>query len=144
HPFVRVELHGVERRRQPFVARNGNLTILHHPLAFAEQAVDTPVDEHSELSVLVPLARLAAGDGDGIGGLRRHVARHKRAGGKRGGNDDDHRAYATFSSHYSAPPSAASAHPVSPAAAPPHQQAAPRATRESGSTASALPAARSR
>ena len=56
-PCARVELDGVEGAGEPLVFGHGDLAILHHPLALAEQAVNAPVDEEAELRVLEPLAR---------------------------------------------------------------------------------------
>src|SRR5712692_4851444 len=65
HPGARVELHGIERRGDPLVIGDRDRTVLHHPLALAEQAVDAPVDEHPELGVAIPFARREPLDGGG-------------------------------------------------------------------------------
>ena len=57
NPFGRVELGGIELRRQFFIIRHGDLFVVHHPFAAAENAVDAPMDKESELVVLEPLAR---------------------------------------------------------------------------------------
>ena len=63
HPFVGVELDGIELRGQPLISRRRNLFVLHHPLAGAELGVDAPVDEHPEPGVAEPLTR-----GETLGG----------------------------------------------------------------------------
>ena len=72
-PFARVELHRVERRRQPFVRVDGHVRVLHHPLAFAELAVDAPVDEHPELRVAKPFARGGTFGRNGVWRLTRRA-----------------------------------------------------------------------
>ena len=60
HPFARVELYGIERRREPLVAVDGHAAILHHPFALGQLAVHAPVDEEPELRVTKPCARRGA------------------------------------------------------------------------------------
>src|SRR5919109_3279804 len=57
HPRVRVEFLGIEGGSEPLVIGHRDRAILHYPLALAEQAVDTPVDEHPKLRVAIGVAR---------------------------------------------------------------------------------------
>jgi len=56
-PFRGIEFGRVELRREIFVFADRNLLVVHHPLAVAQDAIDAPVDEQSELGVLKPPAR---------------------------------------------------------------------------------------
>ena len=53
-PLGGVELRRVEPRRELLVLGDGDLLVVHHPFALAQDAVDAPVDEHAELGVLEP------------------------------------------------------------------------------------------
>src|SRR5262245_4237095 len=65
-PGLGIELGRIECRRQPLVVRHGDRAVLHHPLARAQQTVGTPVDEHPELRVAIPLARRQPLRRDGV------------------------------------------------------------------------------
>src|SRR6516162_3342181 len=56
-PLGSVELHWIELRGELLVLRAGKVLCVHHPLAVAEQAVDSPVNEHAEAGLLEPLTR---------------------------------------------------------------------------------------
>ena len=69
----------IELRRQLLVVGDGDLAIVHHPLAVTEHAVDAPVDEQAEPRVLEPLARRQIRRGRAIAGLRVPRALRRRA-----------------------------------------------------------------
>ncbi len=56
-PFCRIEFGRIELGRQLLVFTERDLVVVHDPFAFAQHAVDAPVNEEPEFSVLKPLSR---------------------------------------------------------------------------------------
>ena len=74
---------GLKRGGSLAYSRIGQLVVVHHPLALAQQGVDAPVDEEAELGILEPLPsrRVALGPGIRGGGgsiVRRNLRRPER------------------------------------------------------------------
>src|SRR5262249_18465446 len=72
-PFARAELRWIELRRDLLVFRNRNFLFVHYPFALTQDAVHSPMDEHSELCILKPLASSLVGRTRSVGGVTRRL-----------------------------------------------------------------------
>jgi hypothetical protein len=61
NPCRRIKFDGIEEAGQLRIFRSADGPCLHHPFTVSQHAVHAPMNEHAELRVLEPLARLQVG-----------------------------------------------------------------------------------